>query len=282
MAAVDDLFTQVSENTLLNKPGFQPLRKELLGRALEYYQRFLKQRSGDPRVQDELASAHFRIGLITEQIESTDQALPLYESAREMQERLVKATPHNPARLEAYGNTLNALASAGNDLALFNEQERTAARDKANGPQKAQSEIDVAVVFDTTGSMGDELSYLQTEFDSIAQGVHDKFPAVTPRWGLVLYRDKGDAYVTQKFDFTTDTTAFRANLAKQSAGGGGDIPEAVVQGLETTATLSWRQDDIAKVQGQVHAQSVQKVGELAERNPHETAAIIRQWLTEPA
>ena len=133
------------------------------------------------------------------------------------------------------------------DLALFNEQERTAARDKANGPQKAQSEIDVAVVFDTTGSMGDELPYLQTEFDSIAQGVHDKFPAVTPRWGLVLYRDKGDAYVTQKFDFTTDTTAFRANLAKQSAGGGGDIPEAVVQGLETTATLSWRQDDIAKV-----------------------------------
>jgi flagellar M-ring protein FliF len=40
--------------------------------------------------------------------------------------------------------------------------------------------------------------------------------------------------------------------------------------------------DIAKVQGQVHAQSVQKVGELAERNPQETVAIIRQWLTEPA
>lgn len=36
--------------------------------------------------------------------------------------------------------------------------------------------------------------------------------------------------------------------------------------------------DIAQVQGQVHAQTVQKVGELAERNPHETVAIIRQWL----
>jgi flagellar M-ring protein FliF len=32
----------------------------------------------------------------------------------------------------------------------------------------------------------------------------------------------------------------------------------------------------------VHAQSVQKVGELAERNPQETVAIIRQWLNEPA
>src|SRR4030081_1838802 len=40
--------------------------------------------------------------------------------------------------------------------------------------------------------------------------------------------------------------------------------------------------DVAQVQGQVHAQSVHRVGELAERNPNETATIIRQWLTEPA
>lgn len=40
--------------------------------------------------------------------------------------------------------------------------------------------------------------------------------------------------------------------------------------------------DIAQVQGQVHAQSVHRVGELAERNPNETANIVRQWLTEPA
>ena len=36
--------------------------------------------------------------------------------------------------------------------------------------------------------------------------------------------------------------------------------------------------DVAQVQGQVHAQSVQKVGELAEQNPHEAVAIIRSWL----
>jgi flagellar M-ring protein FliF len=30
----------------------------------------------------------------------------------------------------------------------------------------------------------------------------------------------------------------------------------------------------------VHAQSIQKVGELAERNPHETVAIGRQWLQD--
>ena len=40
--------------------------------------------------------------------------------------------------------------------------------------------------------------------------------------------------------------------------------------------------DIAQVQGQVHAQSVQKVGELADKNPNEAVTIIRQWLNESA
>jgi flagellar M-ring protein FliF len=40
--------------------------------------------------------------------------------------------------------------------------------------------------------------------------------------------------------------------------------------------------DIAQIQGQVHAQSVQKVGELADRNPSEAVSIIRQWMNESA
>jgi len=40
--------------------------------------------------------------------------------------------------------------------------------------------------------------------------------------------------------------------------------------------------DIAQVQGQVHAQSVQKVGELADKNPNEAISIIRSWLHESA
>ncbi len=40
--------------------------------------------------------------------------------------------------------------------------------------------------------------------------------------------------------------------------------------------------DLAQVRGQVHAQSVQKVGEIADKNPQETVSIIRQWLHESA
>jgi flagellar M-ring protein FliF len=30
----------------------------------------------------------------------------------------------------------------------------------------------------------------------------------------------------------------------------------------------------------VHQQSIQKVGELASRNPYETVSILRQWMHE--
>jgi len=64
----------------------------------------------------------------------------------------------------------------------------------------------------------------------------------------------------------TDTSAQPAGVPSQSL-----IPNATAQMI-----------DVAQVQGQVHAQSVHRVGELAERNPNETASILRQWLAEPA
>ena len=41
-----------------------------------------------------------------------------------------------------------------------------------------------------------------------------------------------------------------------------------------------RMIEFAQVQGEVHQQSIQKVGELATRNPYETVSIIRQWMHE--
>jgi flagellar M-ring protein FliF len=41
-----------------------------------------------------------------------------------------------------------------------------------------------------------------------------------------------------------------------------------------------RMIEFAQVQGEVHQQSIQKVGEIATRNPYETVSIIRQWMHE--
>jgi flagellar M-ring protein FliF len=55
-------------------------------------------------------------------------------------------------------------------------------------------------------------------------------------------------------------------------------PVATSQSLVPTNTAV----DVAQVQGQLHAQTMHRVGELVERNPNETATIVRQWLTEAA
>jgi flagellar M-ring protein FliF len=62
--------------------------------------------------------------------------------------------------------------------------------------------------------------------------------------------------------------------SSQTAGSTG---QNLIPGANNTAQMI----DVAQVQGQVHAQSVHRVGELADRNPNETVAIVRQWLTEP-
>ena len=56
------------------------------------------------------------------------------------------------------------------------------------------------------------------------------------------------------------------------------LPDAAAPPLAPSQTA--KMIDMAQVQGQVHAQSIQRVGELAERNPNETVAIVRQWLQD--
>ncbi|MGH6770542.1 MAG: flagellar basal-body MS-ring/collar protein FliF [Xanthobacteraceae bacterium] len=78
-----------------------------------------------------------------------------------------------------------------------------------------------------------------------------------------------------------------AEEAIAAALAGGDVQGAIAAGataddIKGVPSQAAKMIDIAQVQGQVHAQSVQKVGELAEKNPNETVSIIRTWLHETA
>jgi serine/threonine protein kinase/tetratricopeptide (TPR) repeat protein len=91
--AVDDYFTSVSQAKLLNVPGLQPLRKELLDSALAYYRQFIDQYGDDPTVQAELAASFVRVGSITSAIGSKEQALAAFHEATDVYERLVRDHP---------------------------------------------------------------------------------------------------------------------------------------------------------------------------------------------
>ncbi|MEQ8275835.1 MAG: VWA domain-containing protein [Deltaproteobacteria bacterium] len=105
--------------------------------------------------------------------------------------------------------------------------------------------LDVAFVLDTTGSMGDELLRLKQTIETIHFQIEHMSPRPDVRFGLVTYRDRGDAYVTQHVDFTRDLGSFTRELGKVQAGGGNDYPEDVQAGLASTLhDLEWRSEGV--------------------------------------
>ena len=108
-SAVNDLFTLVSEERLLNEPGLQEVRRDLLERARGYYERFLERRSTDPALQFELAATKYRMGLIEEALGEPQKALDWFAKARDRQKAQVAAQPDSLADARALSNTLTAI-----------------------------------------------------------------------------------------------------------------------------------------------------------------------------
>ena len=112
---VDTFCTRVSEDALLNQPGLQPVRRELLRDAMQYLTRFAEQKN-DRSLDFELAKSHFRIGLITEEIESAEDAVPWLENAIRIQTRLYDRHADDMKNAAALGETWNAIGRIRNRM----------------------------------------------------------------------------------------------------------------------------------------------------------------------
>lgn len=100
--------------------------------------------------------------------------------------------------------------------------------------------VDLVFVFDTTGSMGDELAWLTKEFKGIVSRAKQAAPGADFRFGLVAYRDKGDAYEVQNYGFTLKQSQMQRWLRGLNADGGGDYPEAADRALRAAVDLNWK------------------------------------------
>jgi len=94
--AVDTYLTQVSANDVLKAENLEPLRRELLRTARDFYERFVEQDPDDPNLQAELGRAYARLGQITSVLESRPKALEHYEKMGAIFERLHGRYPDNP------------------------------------------------------------------------------------------------------------------------------------------------------------------------------------------
>src|SRR5262245_59610727 len=104
--AVNELFTIVSETTLFNQPGFQPIRKQLLDKARSFYEDLSQDSEGDPELAMDLADAHFRLGKIAIALDSLSDAEKPLLKAKEIQQRLIAEKPNDFELLQALSKTL--------------------------------------------------------------------------------------------------------------------------------------------------------------------------------
>jgi hypothetical protein len=106
----------------------------------------------------------------------------------------------------------------------------------------APMRLDLVFLIDATGSMGDEIAKLKNSMRAISQQISQLPGQPDICYGLVAYRDRGDAFITRTHDFTDDLGAFQRQLANVHAHNGGDTPEALNEALhEVVHGLSWRQ-----------------------------------------
>ena len=217
---------------------------------------------------DDLLNPDFYADYASGFLQSNASDLPFVDTREQFEIKVTdargRAVPHVPIRIRQEGGGTITLQTAADGKALifprFDRIDRRARVSVGNGaalktidisqgtsttvrtnlPARRVNSADILLVLDTTGSMQDEIDYLETELDDIMQRLRSSEGQTDIRIGMIVYRDQGDDYVTRKYQFTNDIQAMRATLAQQEASGGGDGPEAVEAALAEADKFQWR------------------------------------------
>jgi hypothetical protein len=117
-----------------------------------------------------------------------------------------------------------------------------------DGAENGALALDVLFLIDATGSMSDEIERLKANISSVSEQIGTLSGEPDVRFAMTVYRDRGDAYVTRTFDFTSDLGQFSGALDEVVADGGGDTPESLGAALDEAVNApSWRDDDAVKL-----------------------------------
>jgi tetratricopeptide (TPR) repeat protein len=95
--AVDQFYTRFYERGVLDIPGLEKIRQEVLGEMLQYYKEFIDQHHDDPSLRRELADTCLRLGMTTYKLGGAADALGLLRRSLRDYELLAEATPSDTA-----------------------------------------------------------------------------------------------------------------------------------------------------------------------------------------
>lgn len=123
---------------------------------------------------------------------------------------------------------------------------------KFTDPSKLSPPLDIVFLLDTTGSMEFAITGVKNGIERFARDLEDK--GLEARVGLVAFRDlvedpAADAMKILKFKgevFTKDYAAFRTEVSRLRADGGGDLPESSYDATIVGAKLPFR-DQVQRI-----------------------------------
>jgi serine/threonine-protein kinase len=96
---VSEFCVRLSDNQLNGVPGLQPLRRELLGAAVKYYEQFLTRKGDDPMLRNELAGICRRLGTINAAIGKRDEAQAAFDRSLKIMQDSPADTPQRQGDL---------------------------------------------------------------------------------------------------------------------------------------------------------------------------------------
>ena len=131
---------------------------------------------------------------------------------------------------------------------LWQRGQKDALQVRLDGAALQPARLDLVFMIDATGSMADEIDKLRRTMQSVADQIATLPSRPDLCYGLIAYRDRGDAFYVRGADLTSDLGAFQGLLTELQAGGGGDYPEALNEALHTAVhRLSWRGEGTARL-----------------------------------
>ncbi len=118
LQAVETYLSNISESPDLTSRGMEPLRKQLLTTAQNFYQQLLGQQSPGFEVTEKMAESHFRLATIQSQLGDRDAAIEHYAAAQDAYHRLTVQQPGVPEY--AYWLSL-CHSNLGNNLQMLGD-----------------------------------------------------------------------------------------------------------------------------------------------------------------
>lgn len=140
---------------------------------------------------------------------------------------------------------------------------------------KLSDQVDIMFVVDTTGSMEDEMNFLEAELKDVVKRVSDEHAnQLDIRLSANFYKDRHDDYIVKPYPFTKDMNKIIDQFSKEEANGGGDFPEAVDQAMrDALHEHDWSEEARARL-----------LFLVLDAPPHDEAQVIDEMkqLTEDA